>query len=410
MKGVVLEIRDGVAAVLREDGVVVKSLQHCSVGDTVEVPGDHVIRLRTYRRAAIAAAAAVLLLTGTVYGYNNIIPVSQVTVETGGAELSYTLNRKGRVLRMEAVNEEAREIVERLNVGRNGSIIEKRITLTEALEQTIAQTMPPDQDAASDQVTVPEFRITDVRSDSEARRKALLEEAEEAVLRNTPTAPDTSVPAPEGQPEPDVQPGPAEDSGSFTHEQPPHEERSFEARTEEAHPDTDRPDSPHTDGSQPDELLNQSRPEDAKPDAQPDGAALESGETPGSKDTPESGETLESKDTLESGAAPEFREISESGATPEAAEQKHEPGPGQQAFDPEQPDEEGKINKNQDFPDNSVNNVGTSGYVDDPGSGDDPGHVDDPGSGGDPGHGGSGHDGDSGHGAGETEDRDPASH
>ena len=97
------------AAVLREDGVVVKSLQHCSVGDTVEVPGDHVIRLRTYRRAAIAAAAAVLLLTGTVYGYNNIIPVSQVTVETGGAELSYTLNRKGRVLRMEAVNEEAKK-------------------------------------------------------------------------------------------------------------------------------------------------------------------------------------------------------------------------------------------------------------------------------------------------------------
>ena len=186
------------AAVLREDGVVVKSLQHCSVGDTVEVPGDHVIRLRTYRRAAIAAAAAVLLLTGTVYGYNNIIPVSQVTVETGGAELSYTLNRKGRVLRMEAVNEEAREIVERLNAGRSGSIIEKRITLTEALEQTIAQTMPLDHNAASDQVTAPEFRITDVRSDSETRRKALLEEAEEAVLRNTPTSPDTSVPAPEG--------------------------------------------------------------------------------------------------------------------------------------------------------------------------------------------------------------------
>ena len=282
-------IRDGVAAVLREDGVVVKSLQHCSVGDTVEVPGDHVIRLRTYRRAAIAAAAAVLLLTGTVYGYNNIIPVSQVTVETGGAELSYTLNRKGQVLRTEAVNEEAREIVERLNAGRSGSIIEKRITLTEALEQTIAQTMPLDHNAASDQDTAPEFRITDVRSDSETRRKALLEEAEEAVLRNTPTVPDTTVPAPEGQHEPNeqlgpnrpqppdmqhgpnalpgpdahpevsMQPGPAEDSGSFTQEQPPHAEQSFEARPEEAHTDTDRPDSPHTDGSQPDELLHESR-------------------------------------------------------------------------------------------------------------------------------------------------------
>ena len=382
MKGIVLEIRDGVAAVLREDGVVVKSLQHCSVGDTVEVPGDQVIRLRTYRRAAIAAAAAVLLLTGTVYGYNNIIPVSQVTVETGGAELSYTLNRKGQVLRTEAVNEEAREIVERLNAGRNGSIIEKRITLTEALEQTIAQTMPPDQDGASDQVTAPEFRITDVRSDSETRRKALLEEAEEAVLRNTPTVPDISVPAPEGQPEPDehpevpMQPGPAEESGNFTQEQPPHAEKTFEARPEEAHTDTDRPDSPPTDGSQPDELLHESRPEDAKPDSQT------------------VGETPESKDTPESGAAPEVREISESGETPEVAEQKHEPGPGQQAFAPEQPADGGKINENQDLPDDSINNTGASGYVDGPGRGGDSSHVDDPGRGGDPGHGDSGHDGD----------------
>ena len=398
------------AAVLREDGVVVKSLQHCSVGDTVEVPGDHVIRLRTYRRAAIAAAAAVLLLTGTVYGYNNIIPVSQVTVETGGAELSYTLNRKGQVLRTEAVNEEAREIVERLNAGRSGSIIEKRITLTEALEQTIAQTMPLDHNAASDQDTAPEFRITDVRSDSETRRKALLEEAEEAVLRNTPTVPDTTVPAPEGQHEPNeqlgpnrpqapdmqhgpnalpgpdahpevsMQPGPAEDSGSFTQEQPPHEEQSFEARPEEAHMDTDRPDSPHNDGSQPDELLHESRPEDAKPDSQT------------------AGETPESKDTPESGAVPEAREISESGETPEGAGQKHEPGPGQQTFAPEQPADGGKINENQDLPNDSINNVGTSGYVDDPGRGGDPGHVDDPGRGGDPGHGDSGHDGDSGHG------------
>ncbi len=410
MKGIVLEIRDGVAAVLREDGVVVKSLQHCSVGDTVEVPGDHVIRLRTYRRAAIAAAAAVLLLTGTVYGYNNIIPVSQVTVETGGAELSYTLNRKGRVLRMEAVNEEAREIVERLNAGRNGSIIEKRITLTEALEQTIAQTMPLDQNVASDQVTAPEFRITDVRSDSETRRKALLEEAEEAVLRNTPTAPDTSVPAPEGQHEPNeqlgpdrpqapdtqhgpnaplgpdahpevsMQPGPAEESGSFTQEQPPHAEQSFEARPEEAHTDTDRPDSTHTDGSQPEELLHESRPEDAKPDLQTAGGM------PEFKDTPEAGAASES------GATPEAREISESGETPEAV-QNHEPGLGQQEFAPEQPADGGKIHEND-----SINNADTSGYVDDPGRGGDPGHGDS-GHDGDSGHGGdSGHDGDSGHG------------
>ena len=37
MKAVVLEIRDGEAAILREDGVVVRVRRQCEVGDTIEL-------------------------------------------------------------------------------------------------------------------------------------------------------------------------------------------------------------------------------------------------------------------------------------------------------------------------------------------------------------------------------------
>ncbi|MBQ6985750.1 MAG: hypothetical protein IJQ25_02040, partial [Oscillibacter sp.] len=38
MKGLVMEVRDGLAAVFREDGAVVKIRQSCQVGDTIELP------------------------------------------------------------------------------------------------------------------------------------------------------------------------------------------------------------------------------------------------------------------------------------------------------------------------------------------------------------------------------------
>ena len=37
MKAVVLEVRDGYAAVLREDGVVEKLRRSCEVGETIEL-------------------------------------------------------------------------------------------------------------------------------------------------------------------------------------------------------------------------------------------------------------------------------------------------------------------------------------------------------------------------------------
>ena len=37
MKGLVVEIRDGHAAVLREDGVMVTTRRNCQVGDTIEL-------------------------------------------------------------------------------------------------------------------------------------------------------------------------------------------------------------------------------------------------------------------------------------------------------------------------------------------------------------------------------------
>ena len=56
MKAVVLEIRNGTAAVLREDGIVEKFRKSCEVGQTIELPGSRKqpALVRTLR-AAVAA-------------------------------------------------------------------------------------------------------------------------------------------------------------------------------------------------------------------------------------------------------------------------------------------------------------------------------------------------------------------
>ena len=51
MKGIVLEIRNRTAAVLREDGVIVKTWQKCAVGDTIELSAEK-IRFPSVRSVA----------------------------------------------------------------------------------------------------------------------------------------------------------------------------------------------------------------------------------------------------------------------------------------------------------------------------------------------------------------------
>lgn len=134
MKAVVLETRDGWAAVLRDDGVVEKIRRRCEVGDTIELEDRSVIPFpkRVGRMATAAAAALILLTGGGLYGYNNAYAYSYVTLDANPS-IEYVLNRRNEVLRVAALNEDAEPIVATLNE----SGVRKE-SLSDAIDETIA--------------------------------------------------------------------------------------------------------------------------------------------------------------------------------------------------------------------------------------------------------------------------------
>ena len=154
MKAVVLEIKNGYAAVLMEDGTVRKLKRTCSVGDTIEVDPaekDPAARVR-FRKPAriIAAAAAALLVTAGAGGgyYMTSTAYASVYVSAGDSQVEISLNHFNRVL----------------NINVDGDInIEKALydegiknsTLQHALKMTarVLQDMD-EEDSASPEISV----------------------------------------------------------------------------------------------------------------------------------------------------------------------------------------------------------------------------------------------------------------
>ena len=89
MKGLVLELRDGLAAVLREDGQVVTTAMACQVGETVELPaevipfaaGEPVSTRRRRWASGLVAAVLALAAAGGGYTYNTAVACSYVSVD-----------------------------------------------------------------------------------------------------------------------------------------------------------------------------------------------------------------------------------------------------------------------------------------------------------------------------------------
>ena len=132
MKAVVLEVRDGFAAVLQEDGTVTKIRTDARVGETIQLPEQKKKPvLGRSLRAAVAGLALVGILAGTGYSYTSVMAYSYVSLDIADTSLEYTLNRRDQVLSVEGKNDSSLDLAQELS----GTV--RRKDLSEALEETV---------------------------------------------------------------------------------------------------------------------------------------------------------------------------------------------------------------------------------------------------------------------------------
>ena len=112
MKAVVLEVRDGEAAILTTDGAVRRVRGEYEVGQEFDWKAPARPSVLQWVAAVLVAA---LLLTGSagLWINANYVAYAEVSLDVNPS-ITYTLNRRDRVLSVSAVNEDAEAIVEAL--------------------------------------------------------------------------------------------------------------------------------------------------------------------------------------------------------------------------------------------------------------------------------------------------------
>ena len=169
MKALVVEIRGGKAAALREDGTVVLIRKgNLAVGDTVNIDAGASRRSRRkiWRAVTAAAAAFAVVSVGGIYRYSAVQACSYVSVDLGSS-LEYVLNRQNRVLTVEAVDEDAEEFAAELRQEvKNKSLSEALEAASDLLEQQ--NLLTEDED----------YVLINVTSESEDRTAFLTKAAE----------------------------------------------------------------------------------------------------------------------------------------------------------------------------------------------------------------------------------------
>ena len=119
MKAIILERRGEYAAVLCEDGAVVRARLSGEVGERVELPTETVMfparrKSPRWMRGAVAAMLALALLGGT-FGYMGASASAYVSLDVEDSSIELTVNRLGRVIAVEALNDDARELADSLS-------------------------------------------------------------------------------------------------------------------------------------------------------------------------------------------------------------------------------------------------------------------------------------------------------
>ncbi|MBE7004753.1 MAG: hypothetical protein E7425_10845 [Ruminococcaceae bacterium] len=119
MKAVILERRGDYAAALCEDGTFVKTRQAGEVGETIELTAEIVAfpkkRRSRWMRGAVAAMLA-LALTGGTLGYMGGTASAYVSLDVDeDSAIELTVNHFGRVIAVDALDENTRELAESLS-------------------------------------------------------------------------------------------------------------------------------------------------------------------------------------------------------------------------------------------------------------------------------------------------------
>lgn len=127
MKSVVVEIKDGFAAVLSDDGSIVKiKNKNYSMGDEIVMKNQ---KLHITKKLALSIASTVLIVlaggTGTWAYYS---PYSYVSLDVNPS-IEYTLNRFDRVIKVESVNDDGQVILDNID-SLNNLTIEAAISKT----------------------------------------------------------------------------------------------------------------------------------------------------------------------------------------------------------------------------------------------------------------------------------------
>ncbi len=174
MKALVLEKRGDLAAVLREDGVYTTTKQPCEVGETIELTAEIVAfphRRKQWTRIAVAAVLAVVLFTGS-YSYLTTTSYAYVSLDSGDTSVEVSVNRMGRVISVDPLNEGSAETAQTLAPELHGMRIEE--ALPQAMERIRPDGPRDDPDA---------YMIAGVTSGNERRREELTETVQQAAGR-----------------------------------------------------------------------------------------------------------------------------------------------------------------------------------------------------------------------------------
>jgi uncharacterized membrane protein YgcG len=128
MKGIVVGVRDNQAAVLGDDGSVenVRNRGY-QIGDVIAV---NTFRRSGSRQFRLLASVAALVAVFTVSAFAYTTPVGYVSIDVNPS-IQYEINVLDRVLSIEAVNGDAKDIVDKLDV--------KNMNIQKAMRATIEE-------------------------------------------------------------------------------------------------------------------------------------------------------------------------------------------------------------------------------------------------------------------------------